>query len=147
MKRYLVIDTHADEYSMNECSGTMTVGKLIEYLQTFDANTPIMIGNNKQGGEPDWWWTYGNITRTRIYDVEQKEEPKEVSLDNGRTFFDAEETIDAIENGDWGVNWETLVNFMDNDAREQVHSESAPCSNLEFLTKYLEIAPCDLIVG
>lgn len=34
---------------------------------------------------------------------------------------------------------ETLANYMDNELREQVHQELAPCSDEEFLTRYLEL--------
>ena len=143
MKKYLVIDTHADEYSKEDCTDTMTVGKLIEYLQQFAPDMPIVAGNNMQSvGD---WYTYSSITAGRIYDIDC--DPKQVSLDNGHTYFDAEETIDALENGDWGITWETLVNSMDDDAREKVSAELESCTRLEFLTQYLEIAPRDLIIG
>lgn len=32
-------------------------------------------------------------------------------------------------------------------SREAVHNELAPCSDIEFLERYLELAPDDLIVG
>lgn len=35
--------------------------------------------------------------------------------------------------------WETIVHYMDDDIREQVHRELAPCSNEEFLARYLEL--------
>ena len=68
----------------------------------------------------------------------------EISLDNGRTFTDAREAMPAIEQR--GL-WETVVNLMDDEAREKVCAELAPCTDLEFLTRYLELAPCDLIIG
>lgn len=43
--------------------------------------------------------------------------------------------------------WETVVEFMDDETREAVHSELAPCTNLAFLRRYLELAPEDLIIG
>lgn len=69
-KKYLVIDTHADEYAENECTSTMTVGRLIKYLQLFDPDTPIVVGNNRQpDSDRPWWWTYGNITADRIIET------------------------------------------------------------------------------
>lgn len=38
-------------------------------------------------------------------------------------------------------NWAAIVNYMDSDVREQVHRELAPCSNEEFLQRYLELDP------
>ena len=35
---------------------------------------------------------------------------------------------------------------MDDDAREEVHDELAPCTNKQFLKRYLEIAPFDLCI-
>ena len=35
--------------------------------------------------------------------------------------------------------WEAIVNLMDDDIREQVHRELAPCTNEEFLSRYLEL--------
>lgn len=43
--------------------------------------------------------------------------------------------------------WDALVGAMDDDAREQVHAELAPCTEIEFLARYLEVAPCDLVIG
>lgn len=37
--------------------------------------------------------------------------------------------------------WEAIVNMMDADIRERVAFELAPCTNEEFLKRYLELAP------
>ena len=37
--------------------------------------------------------------------------------------------------------WEAIVNMMDDEIREQVHSELSPCTEVEFLARYLELAP------
>lgn len=37
--------------------------------------------------------------------------------------------------------------YNGDDTREAVHNELAPCSDIEFLERYLELAPDDLIVG
>ena len=68
----------------------------------------------------------------------------EISLNNGNTYMNAREAMPAIEQR--GL-WETVVNMMDDETREQVHTELAPCTELEFLKRYLELAPCDLIIG
>jgi hypothetical protein len=43
--------------------------------------------------------------------------------------------------------WDAVVSMMDDDTREAVHAEIAPCTELEFLAAYLERATDDLIVG
>lgn len=35
--------------------------------------------------------------------------------------------------------WETIVALMDNDIREQVHAELAPCTEEEFYNRYCEL--------
>lgn len=68
---------------------------------------------------------------------------KHVSLDNGLTFLSADEAIDDIESR--GL-WDAVVNAMDDDVREYVHNEMAPCSNKEFLERYLVLAYDDLVI-
>ena len=65
---------------------------------------------------------------------------KQISIDNGNSFCTASEALEA-------VSLDTMVNCMDDDARETVHDELAPCTDLEFLTRYLELAPDNLIIG
>lgn len=42
---------------------------------------------------------------------------------------------EIIDNG----LFETAVNLMDDDLREQVHTEMSPCSDRDFLTRYIEL--------
>ena len=37
--------------------------------------------------------------------------------------------------------WLTIANYMDDDIREQVHMELAPCTNRQFIERYLELDP------
>lgn len=67
-----------------------------------------------------------------------------ISLDNGRTYMSAEEAMPEILGR--GI-WEVVVSMMDDETRENVHMALAPCSELEFLTRYLEVAPYDLTIG
>jgi len=67
---------------------------------------------------------------------------RQISLDNGCTFLTAKEAVKSD-----GYNFETILNLMDNDTREKVHSELAPCGEDEFLARYLELATDDLIIG
>lgn len=67
-----------------------------------------------------------------------------ISIDNGRTYMTAEEAMPAIgENNLWPV----VMQVMDDGTREAVHREIAPCAELEFLARYLELAPHDLVIG
>lgn len=34
-----------------------------------------------------------------------------------------------------------IVNLMDDEIREQVHREIAPCTDMEFLRRYVELDP------
>lgn len=65
---------------------------------------------------------------------------KQISINNGHTYVTPAEAIDAIA-------WDGIVSLMDDDTREHVHLEMAPCTDLEFLSTYLEKATEDLIVG
>ena len=69
---------------------------------------------------------------------------KQISLNNGYTFMDADEAIEKIQEQDL---WQVVVETMDPEVRERVHGELAPCSNLAFLRRYLELAAEDLIIG
>ena len=37
--------------------------------------------------------------------------------------------------------WAAIVNLMDDDIREEVHREMAPCTEEEFLSRYIELDP------
>ena len=67
-----------------------------------------------------------------------------ISINNGYTYMTADEAIpEILENNLWPV----VVQLMDDDTREQVHRELAPCAELEFLARYLELAPYDIVIG
>lgn len=69
---------------------------------------------------------------------------KQISLDNGRSYMTAAEAMPEIADRDL---WDAVVNVMDDDTREAVHAELAPCTDLEFLTRYLDLASDNLIFG
>lgn len=77
------------------------------------------------------------------YYIKELKMGKEVSLNNGATFYYVDELSDDIID----KNWQLLTAAMDDDVREKVHLELAPCTNREFLTSYLKIATEDLIIG
>ena len=65
---------------------------------------------------------------------------KKISIDNGHSYVAPAEAIDAM-------SWDAIVDMMDDDIREAVHSEIAPCTEAEFLAAYLDRAADDLIIG
>jgi hypothetical protein len=65
---------------------------------------------------------------------------KNISIDNGLNFIEPEEAISKMR-------WEVIAHYMEDKAREQVHHELAPCTDLEFLKRYLEVAENDLVIG
>ena len=69
---------------------------------------------------------------------------KHISIDNGRTYQTAEQAMPEIDNRNL---WDVVVNAMDDDKREAVAYDLAPCSNAEFLAEYLRRAADDLIIG
>ena len=79
--------------------------------------------------------------------VKAKSKTKFVSLDNGHSLIRAEDVIQYLSVPNCPISWDTLVSFMDDELIEQVNSELAPCSELEFLTRYLELSKEDLIIG
>jgi len=66
----------------------------------------------------------------------------EVSVDNGTTMH----TADSLPEEDLHKHWDALAERMDDDAREKTHQELAPTSRREFLRRYLDRAPADLII-
>lgn len=96
-------------------------------------STPERIVTDFNGWElcPDCWLTDPRaLNRPR----------KEISIDNGLTWVEPEE---AIKQKDWAV----IAHYMEDEAREKVHNEMAPCTDLEFLKRYLEVAENDLVIG
>lgn len=65
---------------------------------------------------------------------------KRVSVNNGNSYCTVQEAINSVD-------WDVIVNYMDDDTREQVHNELAPCTEEEFLARYLELAKEDLVIG
>lgn len=65
---------------------------------------------------------------------------KRISIDNGATYTEPEQALQVM-----GID--EMAEYMESDTRENVHNEAAPCTAVEFLTKYLENAKEDLIIG
>ena len=67
-----------------------------------------------------------------------------ISLDNGRTWMTAEEAMDEINERNL---LDVIVNMMDDDIREAVNADLAPCTDEEFLADYLRRADDGLVIG
>lgn len=72
--------------------------------------------------------------------------PVYLSIDNGVSFIAVDEDAD-LQSAIDKIGWGEIVSFMDDDARERANGDVAPCTELEFLKRYLEIAPCSLVIG
>lgn len=70
MKSVVTIEGRREGYSMEQIENTLTVGELIELLESFNPDTPIML-NNDNG------YTYGSITEYSIELEEVEEETEE----------------------------------------------------------------------
>ncbi len=79
-------------------------------------------------------------TETRQSREKGRKPMKQISINNGATYTTP---ADALK----GIDIDTMAVYMDDDTREAVHAALAPCSDVEFLTRYLELAPDDLIIG
>ena len=64
---------------------------------------------------------------------------KQISVNNGHSFVDARTAIETI-------GWDAIVNAMDDETREKVHEEGIETEE-EFLERYLEAAPHDIVIG
>ncbi len=67
-----------------------------------------------------------------------------ISLDNGRTWMTAAEAMDEINERNL---WDAIVDMMDDEIREAVHDDIAPCTEEEFLAEYLRRADDGLVIG
>lgn len=65
---------------------------------------------------------------------------KQISIDNGNTYVTPAEAIRDMD-------WDVIVNSMDDETREAVAADLAPCTEEEFLTEYLARANEDLVIG
>lgn len=75
---------------------------------------------------------------------------KRINLLNGSTscWFSADEAENAIIFAkDNGISFNSIACMMEDDLREAVHFDLAPCSESEFLAEYLRRSDADLIVG
>lgn len=67
-----------------------------------------------------------------------------ISLDNGRTWMTADEAMEEINERNL---WDAIVDMMEDEIREAVHDDLAPCTEEEFLTEYLRRAEDGMVIG
>lgn len=65
---------------------------------------------------------------------------KKISINNGASYTTIEDAIAT-------VGMDTIAMMMDDEIREQVANNIAPCSDEEFVVEYLRRANEDLIIG
>lgn len=54
-------------------------------------------------------------------------------------YIDMEKNMVRIDG--YNYEWDMIVGYMDDETREQVHFELAPCTNEEFINRYFELDP------
>lgn len=69
--KYLMIEGRREGYGPDQLRPTMTVGDLINYLDQFDEETPVIL-NNDNG------YTYGSITYDSFMDGNFDEDGNQV---------------------------------------------------------------------
>lgn len=67
-----------------------------------------------------------------------------ISLDNGRTWMTADEAMEEINERNL---WDAIVDMMEDEIREAVHDDLAPCTEEEFLAEYLRRAEDGMVIG
>lgn len=65
---------------------------------------------------------------------------KQISINNGASYTTIEDAIAT-------VGMDTIAMMMDDEIREQVANDIAPCTDEEFVAEYLRRANEDLIIG
>lgn len=65
---------------------------------------------------------------------------KKISINNGASYTTIEDAIAT-------VGMDTIAMIMDDEIREQVANNIAPCTDEEFVAEYLSRANEDLIIG
>lgn len=85
----------------------------MEYLDRFTSDSDADIITEDELGRLAWEWDL----------------PKETLLDM------VEEVSEDV--AEFLVNWDVTVNMMDEDLREEVHADLAPCSKESFMKEYL----------
>lgn len=149
MRYEIMISTNKRDYASRELvTGDIIVESPAEAIESFWEALRDKAADNSQTLDFDGNRVYevDNETGERDDEYYLKDTaeaviiPAQVSIDNGASFTTPGEALKA-------VGMATLAELMNDECREAVHGEMAPCTEEEFLTRYLEIAPADLIIG
>ena len=123
------------------------VKSVIYFLAESDEEEEIYFEVNPNiTGDDNYDWAFDEKALTELYEIVREEaeriaEKKHISLDNGNSWLSPAEALDQ-------TTLDALADYMESYAREQAHNTlDLPCTDLEFLTRYMELAPCDLIIG
>lgn len=69
-------------------------------------------------------------------------EDKDMLIDEyGLTDKEAADLCEEIRELELNKKWEAIASYMDDDIREDVHGDLAPCTRDEFLAEYLKRDP------
>lgn len=67
MTKYITIEARRTAYAPNQIGSTMTVGELIDMLEQYEADTPVIISN-------DNGYTYGSLVEEDFQEIEKEDE-------------------------------------------------------------------------
>ncbi len=71
MKTAVVINARREGYGIDQIERTLTVGQLIDILNGYDEDTPVMVGNDPTSYG---YYTYGGIRECDIAEEEESED-------------------------------------------------------------------------
>lgn len=69
-KTYVILETERTGYAPSQLGSTLTVGELIEELEQYDEDTPVIFSN-------DNGYTYGEIYWDTVREYEDEDEEDE----------------------------------------------------------------------
>lgn len=90
--------------------------------------------------------TWESVVEKAVEIALKDSKPVYLSVDNGVSYIAADED-DELQAAIDKVSFGEIVSFMDDDARDKTRYDVSPCTELEYLKHYLEIAPYDLVIG
>lgn len=71
----------------------------------------------------------------------EKEAPMPDAENGAKATANGSDLLAATDGKTYNRMWDTVASYMDDDIREELHVELCPCSNEEFLARYLERDP------
>lgn len=148
------LKSYADKYGTVEKDGQSITW--IPYQVTLTGDNALIDGYVIMDGEVKKAFVNINIESDfdtddilyAVYDnldnivINDKGGTAQLSITNGGSFTTPEQALEELP-----LAWDVLVERMADITRELVHWELAPCSELEFLYRYLDLAYEDLIIG